>query len=794
MARSFSKPRGSIQAKVLGFIGLFVLVAIAIQGYLFYKASSTLKRQAEGTLLGEARVVSESVANFFAGRLNDIRTFSGLDVVNLALEIGGGQGGTDQFLKRIVAQYPYYSAMMVVNKSGKVLSASNPSFVGKNFRERSWFSINNDGKVSMTGPILTSQVASARGEGSRFEHKYTSLFIAPIIKKDKVAGALLAFINWQSLTDLIIAAGGSVLDKGGAAYLIDSAGKIFIHPDAEKIGMSLASLNRAALAAINGEVKEFKDNDKIFATALLVRLPADLISPVKLKAVTELPANAVMGALKGLWLHMLLGNIILFLMLIVLVYLLNRNVVRPIVRTSTLLAETAHDMDLRRRIDVESNDEVGMMGAAVNDFLESLQSTFKDITHLVSNLAGATSMVQKHSKNIVDNASNQVERAKEVENRVAIMGRTAAEVAEHAESSSRLAREAAQIIQDLTRTTQEITKISADNQKGAQQAVETVEAMGDTAKEVQARAVAQADAATETAGALQKMASELQQMAADAQGAASQAEATKRSAQDGEQAMHETVQTMEVIAGSSEQVREIVDLISDIAEQTNLLALNAAIEAARAGEHGRGFAVVAEEIRKLAERTGESAKEIAVLIEESVERVHEGLDTTKATAAALEKILESVESSAEVIIHMSQSSSEQADSTQALLKETEELKSLAGSIVNMTEKQAERRKRAARVIERLKEFSEEITEAANTSQLTTKTSVETITKVVANSAEITSRTAKQRERSEGLKEIMATMARVAEVNAERAQEALEAVEKMLRQAQDMERKIQQFKI
>ncbi len=89
---------------------------------------------------------------------------------------------------------------------------------------------------------------------------------------------------------------------------------------------------------------------------------------------------------------------------------------------------------------------------------------------------------------------------------------------------------------------------------------------------------------------------------------------------------------------NTEQVKNVLTIISDIAEQTNLLALNAAIEAARAGEHGRGFAVVADEVRKLAERTQKSLNEIDTTVGVIVQGIVEASQEMNDSIIALNEI------------------------------------------------------------------------------------------------------------------------------------------------------------
>jgi twitching motility protein PilJ len=112
--------------------------------------------------------------------------------------------------------------------------------------------------------------------------------------------------------------------------------------------------------------------------------------------------------------------------------------------------------------------------------------------------------------------------------------------------------------------------------------------------------------------------------------------------------IQETSKRIKRLGESSQEIGEIVDLISDVTEQTNVLALNAAIQAAAAGEAGRGFTVVAEEVQRLAERSATATNEIAALVKtiqsdtqdattamEQSTRVVEGTRLSDSTGSAL---------------------------------------------------------------------------------------------------------------------------------------------------------------
>ena len=167
--------------------------------------------------------------------------------------------------------------------------------------------------------------------------------------------------------------------------------------------------------------------------------------------------------------------------------------------------------------------------------------------------------------------------------------------------------------------------------------------------------------------------------------------------------IQETSKRIKRLGESSQEIGEIVELISDITEQTNILALNAAIQAASAGEAGRGFTVVAEEVQRLAERSSEATKQIGAIVktiqtdtnsavaamEKSTEGVVEGARLSDAAGKALTEIETVSNSLARLIQSISTATEAQTEVASTVTKNMQQIQEITSQTTEGTKLTAE---------------------------------------------------------------------------------------------------------
>jgi twitching motility protein PilJ len=156
--------------------------------------------------------------------------------------------------------------------------------------------------------------------------------------------------------------------------------------------------------------------------------------------------------------------------------------------------------------------------------------------------------------------------------------------------------------------------------------------------------------------------------------------------------IQETSKRIKRLGESSQEIGEIVDLISDITEQTNILALNAAIQAAAAGEAGRGFSVVAEEVQRLAERSAKATRRIGAIVktiqtdtqdavnamESSTQGVVEGTVRSDAAGSSLAEIEAVSDQLAGLIQNISEATQAQASTAERIANNMQQILEVSG--------------------------------------------------------------------------------------------------------------------
>ena len=342
-----------------------------------------------------------------------------------------------------------------------------------------------------------------------------------------------------------------------------------------------------------------------------------------------------LDAILKMQLLILLGVIILSIIVLSIIKLMVNKITQRHTKSINILVEKMQDMsnlegDLTKRIQIDSNDEIGELAEYTNKMLDTFQE-------LLVHVSKTSNKIYEIKGKFTDAFDRNVEGFKEMN---MLTGNIASKIDQQTEelnSSASNIHYINDVVAQIANNSQMVTQQAIEAKENASEGNENMIELASQSKEI-----------VEVVGNTSQLVKELDK--------------------------------------KSEAINGIVDAITDISEQTNLLALNASIEAARAGEQGKGFAVVADEVRKLAEKSSKSAEEISELVKQVQRGITAAGGSMEGVAHSVKEVYSYVGIAASKFDKIASSISTVSQKVEEVSSATEEMSANTATINNQIEK------------------------------------------------------------------------------------------------------------
>ena len=346
--------------------------------------------------------------------------------------------------------------------------------------------------------------------------------------------------------------------------------------------------------------------------------------------------------------------------------------------TAKRLEDISAKGDLTGRIDITMTDDFGMLTTSINLLISKLSS-------MIIEMQNGTDAVSQTASFISDSAAS-----------------------------------AAYALENMSTSLEKIDSNSQKQNELIYEADENISSLVADLENVKTNVLEQTKAIQSISSAITEMTANIGSVAETAKKAQDVSEVLTSSSVTGSEAIGKAVQTMQEIQSYSDEVKKIVSVIQDIASKTNLLSMNAAIEAAHAGEFGKGFAVVAGEVFSLAASSAQSAADIKKRIDEMLIKVKAGVDAITMAGSSFTEVNASVQHNAEYVKIIFDAMEEQRTGANDTQQSAVEVLEAVQEIKNLTEKETDS-------AESLREFMTTVVDAAHSTEVAVKESIEAIT-------------------------------------------------------------------
>jgi methyl-accepting chemotaxis protein len=498
---------------------------------------------------------------------------------------------------------------------------------------------------------------------------------------------------------------------------------------------------------------------------------------------------------------------------------------RQIADPLALLVEGSAAMaegDLSTQVEVQSDDETGVLARAFNAMVLSLRALVARVGENTRYVAQASSQLEAASQAMEEEAARQEQAvagtAESIGRIIASVRDVATSVEGLTENAVETSSAAIEMDSSIAESAGHIDRLSEIIETTSSSVVEMTSAI----REIAQSSDTLNSSTSSTAQALELLSESVRRVESTARESHALSEEASDKAERGMASVHETVEGMHQIEVSfqgleeiisslsekSESIGAVVKVIEGVVEQTNLLALNAAIISSQAGEHGRAFSVVAEEVRSLAERTSSSTREIAELIEsvqdgvynavaameQGARRVDRGVSLSNDAGRILREIGESSKQStlwAKEIVEATRGQAVDIDQVGVAMNH---VKDAAMQLGRGTHEQDNASTEITRAVEQMRHLGLEVKNAAQEQRRESSLITQSVEIVAAKIKEIGLATKDQSKQADQIQELLRVFRDVTLQSSARAEQTKATVADLSAHAQGLEEEIGRFRL
>jgi methyl-accepting chemotaxis protein PixJ len=347
-------------------ISTLPVLGLGILSYLI--ASKSIENKVSQLQQSETEGLSDKVNRFMIERYGDIQVLGSLPIFsNRRVRDITSLQDKQAVLNKFIETYKVYDSIAIVDLSGDVIVQSEGNAL-PNLSDRNYI----QAVLQNERPFISQpQVSKTTNQVS----VYTSTLIKDTVSNEKL-GIIRARIPVKSLQSLL-----KNYAEGGHNYSIsDASGKFFLAANNKQIGRD-AKTDFPGLEQqlATKKVGTFVTTQKLSGNEELVSYasrPLEGLPDLKWQYILATNKASAFEAQRQLLLTTALGTGLTAILVAVLAYILAKRATEPILNATAAVARLGEG-ELDTRLEVNRDDELGVLGANINQMAEQMQALLK---------------------------------------------------------------------------------------------------------------------------------------------------------------------------------------------------------------------------------------------------------------------------------------------------------------------------------------------------------------------------------------------------------------------------------